>query len=254
MGVTVNHAFTSPVGDATGTITVLNTNGLTTTANAAQIIKPSNWNDNHIVQIDGYAGTGFSGTNISGTVDSNGISLSVAPGGGAGDGYNIVQLGTVGTTGTAWSSLSATVGINGSQNITVSQNNSNQIVVVGPNLTPYLTTARASNDAIGLNTALTGNGVAWTVNSSGLSLNVPAFLTTAAQVSHSHGNPTLALTNLSGTTASNSNGLTLSLSAAAGGGGADGYNILAARLTLPMVMESRLACPIAARSRLVITD
>ena len=44
----------------------------------------------------------------------------------------------------------------------------------------YLTTARASNDAIGLNTALTANGVAWTVNSSGLSLNVPAFLTTAA--------------------------------------------------------------------------
>lgn len=44
----------------------------------------------------------------------------------------------------------------------------------------YLTTARASNDAIGLNTALTGNGVAWTVNSSGISLNIPAFLTTAA--------------------------------------------------------------------------
>ena len=82
-----------------------------------------------------------------------------------------------------------------------------------------LTTARASNDAIGLNTALTANGVAWTVNSSGLSLNVPAFLTTAAQSDHSHGNPTLALTNLSGTTASNSAGLTLSLSAAAPGGG-----------------------------------
>lgn len=43
----------------------------------------------------------------------------------------------------------------------------------------YLTTARASNDAVGLNTALTANGVAWTVNSSGISLNVPAFLTTA---------------------------------------------------------------------------
>jgi hypothetical protein len=42
----------------------------------------------------------------------------------------------------------------------------------------YLTTARASNDAVGLNTALTANGVSWTVNSSGLSLNVPAFLTT----------------------------------------------------------------------------
>ena len=36
---------------------------------------------------------------------------------------------------------------------------------------------------------------------------------------HSHGNPTLALTNLSGTTASASNGFTLSLSAAAPGGG-----------------------------------
>jgi hypothetical protein len=50
----------------------------------------------------------------------------------------------------------------------------------------YLTTARASNDAVGLNTALTANGVSWTVNSSGISLNVPAFLTTAAQSNHSH--------------------------------------------------------------------
>jgi len=45
------------------------------------------------------------------------------------------------------------------------------------------------------------------------------FLTTAANSTHSHGNPTLALTNLTGTTASASNGFTLSLSAAAPGGG-----------------------------------
>lgn len=83
----------------------------------------------------------------------------------------------------------------------------------------YLTTARASNDAIGLNTALTANGLSVTANSSGLSINVPAWLTTAAQSNHSHGNPTLALTNISGTTASNSAGLTLSLSAAAPGAG-----------------------------------
>ncbi len=76
-----------------------------------------------------------------------------------------------------------------------------------------LTTARASNDAIGLNTALTANGLSVTANSSGLSINVPAWLTTAALSNHSHGNPTLALTNLTGTTASNSAGLTLSLSA-----------------------------------------
>lgn len=44
---------------------------------------------------------------------------------------------------------------------------------------------------------------------------------------HSHGNPTLALTNVSGSTASNSAGLTISLSVNPAGG-ADGYNILAA--------------------------
>ena len=57
------------------------------------------------------------------------------------------------------------------------------------------------------------------VTSNGSVVYSNAFLTTAAQSNHSHGNPTLALTNLSGTTASASNGLTLSLSAAAAGGG-----------------------------------
>ena len=47
-----------------------------------------------------------------------------------------------------------------------------------------------------------------------------AYLTTGAQSNHSHGNPSLVLTNISGTTASNSAGLTISLSAAAPGGGA----------------------------------
>jgi hypothetical protein len=63
-------------------------------------------------------------------------------------------------------------------------------------------------------------------NSNGLSFGMDAGtvtashngLTTAALSNHSHGDPTLALTNLSGTTASNSAGLTLSLSAGAGGG------------------------------------
>lgn len=53
-----------------------------------------------------------------------------------------------------------------------------------------------------------------------------AYLTTAALSNHSHGDPTLALTNLTGTTASASNGFTLSLSAAAPGAG--GGNIIAA--------------------------
>ena len=71
------------------------------------------------------------------------------------------------------------------------------------------------------------NGVTFGLNAGTMTASHNG-LTTAAASNHSHGNPTLALTNLSGTTASNSAGLTLSLSAAAGGGGADGYNILAA--------------------------
>jgi hypothetical protein len=117
----------------------------------------------------------------------------------------------------------ATTTTNGSLIVVATTNSAGATIAVPPYLTTaqapgaYLTTARASNDAIGLNTALTANGVSWTVNSSGLSLNVPAFLTTAAQSNHSHGNPTLALTNLTGTTASNSAGFTLSLSGAGGG-------------------------------------
>jgi hypothetical protein len=83
--------------------------------------------------------------------------------------------------------------------------------------TNAITTARASNDGVGLATAATS--VTWTVNSAGISLNAGAYLTTAANSTHSHGNPTLALTNLTGTTASASNGFTLSLSAAAPGAG-----------------------------------
>lgn len=67
------------------------------------------------------------------------------------------------------------------------------------------------------------NGLSFGLNADGGSVltgsyTVPetsAFLTTAALSNHSHGNPTLALTGLTGTTASASNGLTLSLSAAA---------------------------------------
>jgi hypothetical protein len=78
------------------------------------------------------------------------------------------------------------------------------------NFPAFLTTARASNDAVGLNTALTANGVSWTVNSSGLSLNIPAFLTTARRSTDGIGLNT-AITN--GLMTGNSSGLSLNLSA-----------------------------------------
>lgn len=71
-----------------------------------------------------------------------------------------------------------------------------------------LTTARASNDAVGLNTAQTN--VTWTVNSSGISLNAAGYAGTAT---------TFNGTNVSGSMTLNSAGLRLDLSAGAGGGG-----------------------------------
>lgn len=113
----------------------------------------------------------------------------------------------------------------------------NGLSIVGPDLTPYLTTAQApgaylttaalSNHSHGNPTlALTNLTGTTASNSAGLTLSLSAgdltnFLTTAALSNHSHGNPTLALTNISGTTASNSAGLTLSLSAGAAGAGAN---------------------------------
>jgi hypothetical protein len=100
--------------------------------------------------------------------------------------------------------------------------------------------SNAGSNFAGLNGAITGGSI--TVNSSGVSVNLPTylttamasdagsnfmstsergnyfytsnntFLTTAANSTHSHGNPTLALTNIFGSTASASDGLTISLS------------------------------------------
>lgn len=170
-----------------------------------------------------FAKTGFTtastaGTDIVGTHDTNGLSMGVPK--------YLTTAQPIGAYLTTARASNDAIGLaTAGTNVTLTANSAGLSINAGAYLTTaqpvgaYLTTARASNDAIGLNTALTGNGVAWTVNSSGLSLNVPAFLTTAAQSNHSHGNPTLALTNLSGTTASASNGLTLSLSAAAPGAG-----------------------------------
>lgn len=71
-----------------------------------------------------------------------------------------------------------------------------------------LTTARASNDAVGLNTAQ--SNVTWTVNSSGISLDARGYAGT---------DTTFNGANISGSITQNSNGIQLSMSVAAPGGG-----------------------------------
>jgi hypothetical protein len=58
-----------------------------------------------------------------------------------------------------------------------------------------------------------GTDIVGTHNSLGLNLGVPKFITTAGLSTHTHGTPTLSLTNLTGSISSASNGLTLSMTA-----------------------------------------
>lgn len=181
------------------------------------------------------------GNNITLSVTSNTIVFS----GGAGGGAGVSQLnGSQGTLSLAVaSSLSASTNgstisfglasnittalqsagtylttaalSNHSHNFATTTTNGNLIVVATTNsngatiaVPSFLTTARASNDAIGLNTAQTN--VTWTVNSNGLSLNASGYAGT---------NTTFNGANISGSITLNSNGLNLSLSAPTPGGG-----------------------------------
>lgn len=153
----------------------------------------------------GYAGTGTSATNASVTLNSNGLAISVNAGGPS------AYVSSV-------NGSSGAISLNVGSSLSSSTNGSSITFGLASNITTalqsagaYLTTARASNDAIGLNTALTANGVSMTANSSGLSLNFPAFLTTQSgqAFSASGGSSafqTLSFTNSNGFTFSNTNG------------------------------------------------
>lgn len=205
-----NHSHNFATTTTNGSLIVV----ATTNSNGATIAVPP------FLTAAGGAQTAISGviasnaTYTSGTIsfsDANGISFGT----GAGQAINITHglqytsATSAITSNALHSSASKVAGIVAGTNSTggtatltgnVSFSNANGIsfytsagnAVVGTVRTDYqsagayLTTARASNDAIGLNTALTANGLSVTANSSGLSINVPAWLTTAAQSNHSH--------------------------------------------------------------------
>lgn len=161
------------------------------------------------------------GNGVTFGLETNGvITASVAAAGGAQTGVSGISAGTTQMT-------SGTLSIANGGGVSFGMNGNTLTATVATNYQSqgaYLTTARASNDGIGLNTALTANGVSMTANSSGLSLNFPAFLTTAqapgaylttaAQSNHSHAFATTTTNGASiivGT--SNSNGITIGVPA-----------------------------------------
>ena len=156
----------------TGTVNFANGNGVTFGLSNNGTMTAS-------VTAQGYATSTAGGGGMALTFNSSGLSISHEA-----DSYFTGWQLAGNTSGTSSSGLTAEdrIYFSGGNGVTLSGSSQSLVFSVATNYQSqgaYLTTARASNDAIGLNTALTANGVAWTVNSSGLSLSVPAFLTTA---------------------------------------------------------------------------
>ena len=172
----VSHVYSSPVADATGTQTIW-LGSSTVTVAASDLILPSHWNSvhNQVVTLTGNtAGVAvLTGTNIvsggsnnvtlSGIQGANAATINVSAAAGGGGGSVNVSAGTTSNNLTNFVFSNAngvSFGLNGSTVTATVQTN-------------YLTTARASTDAVGLNTAQ--SNVTWTVNSSGISLDAHGY-------------------------------------------------------------------------------
>ena len=119
--MSILHVKTNNVADATGVVTVFDAAGSTTTAAATDLVRPSDWNSAHVVAWN-------LGGNTAGSQAVSGLDVA----------------------------------LHGGNNITLSADTAaSRLHIVGPDLVAFLTTARASNDAVGLNTALTAGPLAW---------------------------------------------------------------------------------------------
>lgn len=256
----LSHAKSNTNVNMTGTVTVFNSAGITETKAATDFVRPIDWNSGHneFITISGNTlnASTASGTNIiyqgagnislfatSDTLIFSGsqsvqtqamVSLQGSTGAIVFSNSNNVSFGGNASTITASASFNQTVQTQGSVQVqgstgAISFANGNGITFGGNastitashnGLTSQSNQAvSAANGSSAFQTLsfANGNGVTFATGVGGVGASVE---TSYAASNHSHGNPTLALTNLSGTTASNSAGLTLSLSAANPGGGA----------------------------------
>src|SRR6185369_12267933 len=154
-------------------------------------------------------------TNLTGTTASasNGLTISLS----AADPASGVALSADGSSQGA-----GTVVFSNSNGVSFGMSGSTITATVNPGAAAGIAAIQGGTQTATSGTVVFSNSNGITFGMSGSSRitasytvpDVSPFLTTAALSGHSHGDPTLALTNLSGSTASASNGLTISLSAA----------------------------------------
>jgi hypothetical protein len=132
----ITHAKSNTIGDFTGTVTVLNSQGSTATANATDLIRPGDWNSAHahIITLSGNTSNSsvISGTNIvwqggnnitlSGSTAADAATVVISAGAGGGSQtLGMSNLGnTVGTSGVI-SAAAVRMLFAGGNNITLSQ-------------------------------------------------------------------------------------------------------------------------------------
>jgi hypothetical protein len=117
----------------------------------------------------------FAGGNnitVSQATDANGATLSMV-----GANTHAQQTGISGIIVSDATYTTGTVSFSGQNNITIGSSVNGASQYIRLSVGNYITTARASTDAIGLNTAQTN--VTWTANSSGLSINAAGYAGTA---------------------------------------------------------------------------
>lgn len=192
--MTILHPKTNIVADFTGTATVYNSQGSSTTIAATDLVRPSDWNSAHVINYS-------LGGNTAGSQSVSGLNVAFF------GGNNI------------------TVSANTANS---------RIEFSGPNTTQFLTTAALSNHSHNFATTTTGGSqiVVGTTNSNGATIGVPPFITTfAGQTTQTQpaGNiagvgTTFGGTNVSASVTLNSNGLNLALSAPSPGGGAVNFS------------------------------
>jgi hypothetical protein len=271
-------AFSGSNGSFTAdTVTFGNLNGLSFYTSNGSMVGSHNALTTARASTDA-VGLGTAQTNVTWTVNSAGISLNASGYAGittAVTGNAVITLNSLGMRFDGAGLAGTTTAITGRAAITmnsggfqfngsglagtgftstttagtaiVATNSTNGLSLAFPTIvTNALTTARASTDAVGLNTAQTN--VTWTVNSSGLSFNAAGYAGTttaitggAAITMNSAGfqfngtglagtGTTFAGANISGSITQNTAGLNLSLSVAAPGAAAEAnaHNLLGA--------------------------
>jgi len=195
MPATVAHVFTNNVPNATGTVTYFDfaAPGSTNTVPATSIVRPTDWNETHLVTLAPTGAEmlgGFSnGGNVSFGTNPSGFITASAPTGGGGGGIANAAGTQTGTSGT--------IVFSNSNNITFGMSNSSVITAsasFNQSVQPAVQSLNGSSGAISLNV---GSSLSASTNGSsitfGLASNITtalqsagAYLTTAAQSNHSH--------------------------------------------------------------------